>query len=42
MTTDEIIVKTRENLWNSLLSYWNERGGDYIKAKNEAAKAVVE
>lgn len=33
---------TRENLWNSLLSYWKERGGDYIKAKNEAAKAVVE
>ena len=35
-------AETRENLWNSLLSYWNERGGDYIKAKNEAAKAVVE
>ena len=35
-------AETRENLWNSLLSYWNERGGDYIRAKNEAAKAVVE
>ena len=33
--------EVRENLWNSLLSYWEERGGDFIEAKNRAADAIM-
>ena len=33
--------ETRENLWNSLLQYWEERGGDFIEAKNRAADAIM-
>ena len=33
--------EVRENLWNSLLSYWEERGGDYIAAKNKAAENII-
>ena len=30
--------QVRDTYWNSLLDYWNERGGDYINAVNQAAK----
>ena len=33
--------EVRENLWNSLLQYWEERGGDFIEAKNRAADAIM-
>ena len=28
---------TRNNYWNALINYWNERGGEYINAMNKAA-----